>query len=56
MVHAIKSRIFALFISVLVLVIGIAGGAQAQVKMFKAMVDELTEKEYPDWITVYTED
>lgn len=56
MVHAIKSRIGALIVGLLFLIVGIIGGTEAQIKMFKAMVDELTEKECPDWITVYTED
>lgn len=41
MVHAIKSRICALFISVVVLIIGIVGGAEAQTKMIESFLDEL---------------
>lgn len=56
MVHAIKTRVCALFIGLLTLIIGIIGGAETQVKMFNVIVDELTENEYPDWITVHIED
>lgn len=50
MVHFIKSRICALFISVMVLVIGIVGGTEAQVKMMQSVLDGL-EYDDPDWIT-----
>lgn len=41
MVHAIKTRICALFISLFTLILGIIGGVETQAKMFEALVDEL---------------
>lgn len=56
MVYAIKTRVCAFFIGLVVLKVGVIGGVETQVKTFKAVLDGLTEKQYPDWVTVYTED
>lgn len=48
MVHAIKTRICALFISLVTLIVGVIGGVETQVKTFKAVVDGLAENEYLD--------
>ena len=40
-IHAIKTRVCALFISLFTLILGIIGGVETQVKMFEALVDEL---------------
>ena len=45
MVYAIKTRICALFIGLLTLIIGIIGGVETQVQMLKAVVDGLAEDE-----------
>ena len=45
MVHAIKTRIVALFIGLFVMVVGVIGGVETQVKVFEAVVDGLAEDE-----------
>lgn len=55
MVHAIKTRVCAAFIGLVVLIVGIIGGVDTQVMLFHVLADRI-EDEYPDWITVYTED
>lgn len=45
MVHAIKTRICAFFIGLFVMVVGVIGGVETQVKTFKAVVDGLAENE-----------
>lgn len=41
MVYAIKTRIVALFIGVLTVMVGVVGGVETQAKMFEAVVDGL---------------
>lgn len=41
MVHAIKTRIYAFFIGLVVLIAGIIGGVEMQVKIFESVVDGL---------------
>lgn len=41
MVYAIKTRICAFFIGLLVLIAGVIGGVETQAKMFEAVVDGL---------------
>lgn len=43
MVHAIKTRIVALFIGLLTVIIGVIGGVETQVKMFDAVIEGLEE-------------
>ena len=45
MVHAIKTRICALFIGLFTLIVGVIGGVETQAKMFEAVVDGLAEDE-----------
>lgn len=55
MVHAIKIRVCAVFIGLVVLTVGIIGGVETQLALFHVLADRI-EDEYPDWVTVYTED
>lgn len=55
MVHAIKTRICAVFTGLMVLTVGIIGGVETQLTLFHVLADRI-EEEYPDWVTVYTED
>lgn len=41
MVHAIKTRIVALFIGLLTVIVGVIGGVETQVKMFETVCDGL---------------
>ena len=45
MVHAIKNRICALFIGLFIMIVGVIGGVETQVKMFDAVLDGLAEDE-----------
>lgn len=45
MVYAIKTRIVALFIGLLTVIVGIIGGVETQVKMFDAVIEGLEKDE-----------
>lgn len=45
MVYAIKTRVCAFFIGLIVLTVGVIGGVETQVKMFDAVLDGLAEDE-----------